>query len=75
MYVKAAVGATDCVVDVEDITIAGGGIGLTDGQLRAAPVVTAPFTIGNAKFARLVPTTAGTGIVADTYELSLTAWE
>ena len=38
-------------------------------------VVTAPFTIGNAKFARLVPATAGTGIVADTYELALTAWE
>lgn len=38
-------------------------------------VVTAPFVIGNAKFARLVPTTAGTGIVADTYELVLTAWE
>lgn len=41
----------------------------------SAPVVTAPFVIGNAKFARLVPTTAGTGIVADTYELALTAWE
>lgn len=41
----------------------------------AAPVVTVPFDIGNAKFARLVPTTAGTGIVADTYELALTAWE
>lgn len=37
--------------------------------------IAAPFEIGTAKFARLVPTVAGTGIVADTYELSLTAWE
>ena len=37
--------------------------------------VTSPFVIGNAKFARLVPTTAGTGIATDTYELVLTAWE
>ena len=41
----------------------------------AESVATAPFDIGNAKFARLVPTTAGTGISADTYELSLAAWE
>ena len=38
-------------------------------------VVTAAFAIGQAKFMRLVPTTAGVAVTVDTYELSATAWE
>lgn len=40
-----------------------------------ALAVTAAFAIGQAKFMRLVPTTAGVAVTADTYELSVTAWE
>jgi hypothetical protein len=38
-------------------------------------VATLPFEIGAARFARLANTVASTGVVSDTYELSLTAWE
>ena len=48
--------------------------GATVAGTASATVASAMFDMPAAKFARLVPTVAGSGITADTYTLMLKAW-
>ena len=52
--------------DVPNSTVAG---------TASSTVVSAIFDLPPAKFARLIPTVAGSGITADTYTLMVKAWE